>query len=95
MAIDGCIEDDILADLLRKERARVRNILLEDLTEEEREQLYEMQRERDVEEGIEKGRKEGKLEAVSVIVAGGLCDAEKACEIIGIPYDKYLESRSK
>ena len=58
-AIDDCIRDGILADLLIKERDRVENILIRGITEEEREHLYEMQLEREHKEAYEEGNIEG------------------------------------
>lgn len=86
--IDNCIRDGILAGILTEERDRVENILIRGLTEEEKERLYEIQRKREVEEA--------RFEDIDRIVAGGLCDAEKACEILGVSpedYKKHLQER--
>lgn len=100
-AVNECIRDGILADLLRKERARVENILIRGLSEEEEQQLKEMQINRALKEGREKGReeglkegreegiKEGRYEAVLKIVEGGLCDEKQACELLGVDYKTY------
>ena len=42
-----------------------------------------------MEEGLAKGRKATKLEDVDKLVASGVMDAAKACEILGVPYDEY------
>ena len=39
--------------------------------------------------GMEEGRKATKLEDVDKLVASGVMDAVKACEILGVPYDEY------
>ena len=84
-----------MAGLLKKERARVRNILIEGLTEEEKEQLYEMQRKRDVEEAkaesYQKGLEDAKYEGINRLVSAGLCDAERACEVLCVQYEDYLK----
>ena len=79
------------------------------LTEEEIEWLRNYQRERDIrererdiresrEEGLAEGREEGitqaKLEDVECIVASGMADAEKACEVIGVNIEDYKEYKS-
>ena len=94
LAIDGCIEDDVMAGLLKKERARVRNILISGLTEEEKEQLYEMQRKRDVEEARTEAFQSAKYEDVNRLVSDGLYDVERACEVLGVQYEEYLKYSS-
>jgi len=91
-AIESCIEDGVLVEILRKERARIMNALIRGLTDEQIENL----RKWEVEEGIKKGRAEASLEAVDKFVADGLCDAAKACEILGVDLDayyRYLEEK--
>lgn len=61
-AIDSCIKDGILEDLLRKERAKVSNALYTALTEEEIEWLRNMQLERAIREGHEQGLEQGLAE---------------------------------
>lgn len=69
-AIDDCIERGILVDLLRKERDRVENILIRGLTDEEREELHQMQLKREHEEAREEERAEISR-AVSYLEANG------------------------
>ena len=94
-AVNECIRDGILADLLRKERARVENILIRGLTEEEELQLKEMQINRAIKEGREEGIKEGRYEAIFKIVEGGLCDEKQACELLGVDYKAYKAEASE
>lgn len=82
-AIDDCIEDNILSSLLRKERARVENILIRGLTEEQREQLHEIQ--------LQRAIRESKYEDIERITANDLCDVEKACALLGVDIDGYRE----
>lgn len=56
--IDSCIEDGILSDILRKERARVMSTLVIGLTEEQKERLHAYEKECEREEGRVEGRKE-------------------------------------
>ena len=81
------------------------NILIRGLTEEEKKKLERLNQEyyreeglakgmeeglaKGMEEGLAKGRKATKLEDVDKLVASGVMDAAKACEILGVPYDEY------
>ena len=47
------------------------------------------------EEGFEKGREEARYEAVDRFVAGGVCCAAKACEIIGVDPEAYLKYKER
>ncbi len=60
--IDSCIEDGILSDILRKERARVMSTLVIGLTEEQKERMYAYEKECEREEGRAEGRAEGRVE---------------------------------
>lgn len=83
LAIDTCIDDGILEELLRKERARVRNILIDGLTEEEKERLREYQ--------IDRARREARFDDVSKIVESGLAGLERACGLLDVDIDAYRE----
>ena len=63
-AIDSCLEDGILEDILRKERAKVANALYTALTEEEIERLHNMQLERATRRGLEQGLEQGQSEMI-------------------------------
>lgn len=41
------------------------------------------------EEGREEGRAEAIFESVSKIVDGGMCDADRACELLGVSPEEY------
>ena len=102
-AIDSCIKDGILEDLLRKERAKVSNALYTALTEEEIEWLRSMQLERAIREGHEQGLKEGiaegraetKFEDVEKLTFECSFDMEKACEILGVEIADYKSWKAK
>jgi hypothetical protein len=80
-AIDGCIEEGILERILREERAKVENLLIRGLTEEEQQMLKELQ--------IKDARAEATLEAVDKIAAEGIISAEKACEFLEVSMEDY------
>jgi hypothetical protein len=80
-AIDGCIEEGILERILREERAKVENLLIRGLTEEEQQMLKEIQ--------IKDARAEATLEAVDKITAEGIISAEKACELLEVSLEDY------
>ena len=89
----SCIIDGVLEEVLRRERDKVENILIRGLTEEEKKKLERLNQEYYMEEGLAKGMEEGrkstKFEDVDKLVAAGVMDAAKACEILGVPYDEY------
>ena len=152
-AMNSCIVDGVLEEILRRERDKVENILIRGLTEEEKKKVERLNQEYYREtglaegraeglaegraeglaegraeglaegraeglaegraeglaegraeglaegraegleigrkEGREEGRKESKVEAVDKLVAAGVMDAAKACEILGLPYEDY------
>ena len=102
-AIDGCIEEGILERILREERAKVENLLIRGLTEEEQQMLKELQLKDAREEGREAGRAEGieigiaeaTLEAVDKIAADGTISAEKACELLEVSLEDYKKWKAK
>lgn len=87
MAMNDCIEEGILEEILRRERDKVENILIRGLTEEEQQNLQRIQMEYYKEQGLLKG----KLEDVDRLVAAGIMDAKKACDVLGVKYETYLK----
>ena len=85
--VDSCIEDGILVEILRKERARIMNTLISGLTQEQVESLHKWE----IEQSREEGREEARFEAIDKFVADGICDADKACEVLGVNIDAYNE----
>ena len=71
------------------------NILIRGLTEEEKKKLERLNQEYYREEGLAKGRRATKFEDVDKLVAAGVMDAAKACEILGIPYGEYENQGQK
>ena len=150
-AVDSCISDGILVDVLKKERDKVASILLRGLTEEEKKEVERINREYHIElatkeglekgmaeglekgmaEGLEKGmakglekgmaegleqglkqgleqgleqglkqglkqgREEAKYEAVDRLVAAEDYDAKRACEILEVSFDDYMQYKKK
>ena len=86
-AVDSCIADGILVDVLKKERDKVTNILYRGLTEEEKKELEILNREYYIEMATERT----KLDAVDRLVAEGTFDVSKACEILEVSLDAYNE----
>ena len=80
---------EYISDVLRRERDKVENILIRGLTEEEKKKLERLNQEYYLEEGLAKGRQSTKLEDVDRLVASGVMDAVKACEVLGVSYDEY------
>jgi hypothetical protein len=87
--MNSCIEDGVLEEFLRKERDKVENILIRGLTEEEKKEVERINQEYYKEQGLEEGRTLTKLEDVDKLVASGVLDPIKACEILGVSYDEY------
>jgi hypothetical protein len=83
-AIDSCIEDGILEKILREERAKVENLLIRGLTEEEQQMLKELQ--------IKDARKEGGFYSVDKLVEKGIAkDVGEACEILDVDINEYRD----
>ena len=71
VAIDACIREGILADLLRKHRAEVKDMLLTEYNEEE---IYRLMKRDAREEGLEEGRAEGLAEGRAEGRAEGIAE---------------------
>lgn len=74
MAMDECIEEDVLAAFLRKNRAEVLSVSIFEYNEQrhmqqEREEAKEEGIREGIKEGIEKGRREGKAEGEKLFAA--------------------------
>jgi hypothetical protein len=78
LAIDSCIEDGILSDLLRKEQARVMSTLVIGLTEEQKERMYAYEKECDVKEAREEGRAESDSLTEYLLSQNRIDDLKKA-----------------
>ena len=97
-AVDSCISDGILSDILKKERDKVASLLLRGLTEEEKKEVERINREYHIElatkEGLEKGIEQGRFGAVDRLVEEGILDEARACEILGVSLDDYKKYKT-
>ncbi len=98
MAVDYCIEQGILSAFLRKNRAEVLGMLLEEFDAEKYERTL---REEGREEGREKGREEGREIGDAVRLADSVRNVmlklgvslNEACELIGVTAEQYEAAR--
>lgn len=88
LAIDECIEKEILSDILREERAEVFMYILESFDKE----LYEKDLKADA---YEEGKMDNLRANVQNVMKNLNVSAEKACEIIGISLETYQEALAK
>ena len=99
-AIEECIQKNVLKEYLESKKTEVVDIMMalfdRDLIQEMHDNsIQERSREEGIEEGLVKGREEGVFESVDKLVAEGTFTAEKACEILGVDYSKYLSYGQK
>ena len=90
MAIDSCIKDGILESILREERAKVTNILINGLTEEQVKKLHEWE--------IQQSREEGHKEEIVHLLNDGDITEETALRRLECSKEdlgKYIEKYSK
>lgn len=96
-AVDWCIRNGILADILAENRAEVRDMILTEYDEQrhvanERAEAKEEGRREGIKEGIEKGIKEGiekgMEEGIEKGMKKGICALIKACMELNVPEAK-------
>ena len=90
-AIDDCIREDVLADILEKHRSEATTMILEEYDEElhiknEKEISYDEGKNDGIKEGREDGRKEGRIELADAIVR--LRAGESAEDLLRCGLDK-------
>ncbi|MBE5912201.1 hypothetical protein [Pseudobutyrivibrio sp.] len=102
-AVDDCIKENLLADILSKHRLEVTQVLLTEYDEElhinnEKDISYnkglEQGLEQGIERGIEQGRNEQLLESIKNLMTNLGLSAEEAMKSLGIEqanFDKYLK----
>ena len=91
-AVEKCIEEEVLSDILQKYRAEVKSMLLTEFDEEREWKLIaEGFEEIGFEKGREEGKKEGKLSAFYEMIKNGIITLEQAASTIGITKDKLLD----
>ena len=94
MAVDHCIEEGILSSFLRKNRAEVLGMLLEEFDAEKYERTLR-------EEGREEGRREGReignavrlVDSVRNVMMKSGTSLNEACELIGVTTEQYEAAR--
>ena len=87
-AVDACMKEGILVDILGKEKAKVENIILRGLTEEEKKEVERINLEYATEQGLEQGI----MTSVDKLIANTDMNLQKACEVLGVSvadYEKY------
>ena len=98
-AVDKCIAEEVLADILQKYRAEVKSMLLTEFDEEREWKLIaEGFREIGFDEGIEKGKEEGRKEGmkniINIMLSNGTSKETilKQMNISEIDYNKIIGS---
>ena len=90
MAVDHCIEEGILSSFLRKNRAEVLGMLLEEFDAEKYERTLR-------EEGREEGREIGDavrlVDSVRNVMMKSGASLNEACELIGVTTEQYETAR--
>ena len=85
-AIEECIQKNVLKEYLESKKTEVVDIMMalfdRDLIQEMHDNSIQ-----------ERSREEGVFESVDKLVAEGTFTAEKACEILGVDYSKYLNRK--
>ena len=102
MAVDHCIEEGILSSFLRKNRAEVLGMLLEEFDAGKYERtLREEGREEGRQEGREEGRQEGReigdavrlVDSVRNVMMKSGASLNEACDMIGVTTEQYEAAR--
>lgn len=92
-AVSSCIEDGILADILRKERAKVENILIAGLNEEQQKKVIEFNKQYAIEMAVKNAVAETKLQAkldtIRKLIEVRGDSIEDACEFMGMTVDEF------
>ena len=88
-AVDKCIKEEVLDDILKKYRAEVKSMLLTEFDEErEWKHIAEGFRELGFDEGVEKGKEEGIKSVVKNMVLKGKSKLE-IIDLTGITNEEY------
>ncbi len=87
-AIEYCIENDILADFLKKYRGEVLGMILEEFDVKKYERTIR-------EEGREEGREETLVMAVEAVMQNFQVDLETSCKGLNVTPDEYHKAKSE
>lgn len=96
-AVNSCIEDGILADILRKERAKVENILIAGLNEEQQRKVIEFNKQYAIEVAVEKAvdkavtetKLQDKIETIGRLTDQKVMTLEDACKFMDMTVEEY------
>ena len=91
-AIDYCIENNILADFLSKNRMEAVDMCIFEFNEEK---FLKSEREWSYNNGREAGREETLIKNVETLMRNFDIDLQKACEGLGISVEEYKSAKEK
>ena len=90
--INECISRDILKEYLESRRAEVIDMMSFLFDDDKIQELHERSIRR---EAREEGREEAQYQDVGKLVADGIYDAQRACEILGVDIEAYKAYQNK
>ena len=85
MAVDACIRDNILKDILETQKKEVMDVVLTEFDEEKFEAMIR-------EEEREEGRKEGRILTLFELVSDGLLSLDEAANRSGMTAQEFQEA---
>ena len=90
-AMNECINEGILADILTKQRGEVFGVILSTFNKE----LYEKNLKQNAyEDGIKTGIESARIENVENLMRNLQISAEEACKLLGITIEEYKQAKS-
>ena len=99
-AIRECIEDNVLADFLRRNRAEARKVSIYEYDEEKHmkqvhdEGLLEGQRLGEA-RGLEEGQRQAKIQAVDTLIQKMNLDLTAACQLLDVSEEEYRKNKNQ
>ena len=92
-AVDDCIQDDILRDILEKQKREVIDVVLTEFDEEKFEAMIrEEEREEGRKEGLKEGLKEGQFRTLISLVSDGIISMEEAERRLEMTAQEFQEA---
>lgn len=92
LAIDECIENGILAEILYKNKMEVVEVFLTEYDEEKQRIIEEREREEELRESWEQGMKEGIQRNIYSLVRDGDISVERGAQKLGMSVEQFLEA---
>ncbi len=92
LAIDECIENGILAEILYKNKMEVVEVFLTEYDEEKQRIIEEREREEELRESWEQGMKEGIQRNIYSLVQDGDISVERGAQKLGMSVEQFLEA---